>query len=82
MVGWYIDAYVYFLMRSGFILNVLLPVVLGECKPSSIKHFIDIQTLSSVANFAAYTFAPPILITPLGASSVIVGSAIHIPDHP
>ena len=26
-----------------------------------------------VANFAAYTFAPPILITPLGALSVIIG---------
>lgn len=27
----------------------------------------------SVANFAAYTFAPPILVTPLGALSVIIG---------
>lgn len=26
----------------------------------------------SVANFAAYTFAPPILVTPLGAGSVLV----------
>lgn len=29
--------------------------------------------LESVANFAAYTFAPPILVTPLGALSVLVG---------
>ena len=27
----------------------------------------------SVANFAAYTFAPAILVTPLGAMSVIIG---------
>jgi hypothetical protein len=26
-----------------------------------------------VANFAAYTFAPAILVTPLGAMSVIIG---------
>lgn len=26
-----------------------------------------------VANFAAYTFAPAILVTPLGALSVIIG---------
>lgn len=26
-----------------------------------------------VANFAAYTFAPPILVTPLGALSVLIG---------
>lgn len=29
----------------------------------------------SVANFAAYTFAPPILVTPLGALSVLIGYA-------
>ena len=29
--------------------------------------------LNSVANFAAYTFAPPILVTPLGALSVLIG---------
>jgi len=27
----------------------------------------------TVANFAAYTFAPAILVTPLGAMSVIIG---------
>lgn len=31
----------------------------------------------AVANFAAYTFAPPILVTPLGALSVLVGYAAH-----
>ncbi|KXN80938.1 Magnesium transporter NIPA2 [Leucoagaricus sp. SymC.cos] len=30
--------------------------------------------LGEVANFAAYTFAPPILVTPLGALSVFIGS--------
>ena len=29
--------------------------------------------LGVVANFAAYTFAPAILVTPLGALSVIIG---------
>lgn len=29
--------------------------------------------LDVVANFAAYTFAPAILVTPLGALSVIIG---------
>ena len=33
---------------------------------------------STVANFAAYTFAPPILVTPLGALSVIIGYTLHI----
>lgn len=32
--------------------------------------------LTSVANFAAYTFAPAILVTPLGAMSVIVGAIL------
>ncbi|KAI0694522.1 magnesium transporter NIPA-domain-containing protein [Cytidiella melzeri] len=32
--------------------------------------------ISTIANFAAYTFAPPILITPLGAGSVIVGAVL------
>ncbi|KAF7969752.1 hypothetical protein HWV62_21372 [Athelia sp. TMB] len=29
-----------------------------------------------VANFAAYTFAPPILVTPLGALSVLIGAVL------
>lgn len=32
-------------------------------------------TVIPVANFAAYTFAPPILVTPLGALSVLIGYA-------
>lgn len=32
-------------------------------------------TIAPVANFAAYTFAPPILVTPLGALSVLIGCA-------
>ncbi|TFK70816.1 DUF803-domain-containing protein [Pluteus cervinus] len=32
--------------------------------------------ISTLANFAAYTFAPPILVTPLGALSVIVGAIL------
>ncbi|KAF9530031.1 magnesium transporter NIPA-domain-containing protein [Crepidotus variabilis] len=32
--------------------------------------------MSTIANFAAYTFAPPILITPLGALSVIIGAIL------
>lgn len=35
-----------------------------------------IMVLGEVANFAAYTFAPPILITPLGALSVIIGAIL------
>ncbi|KAJ3755957.1 DUF803-domain-containing protein [Lentinula raphanica] len=35
---------------------------------------ISTQILGEIANFAAYTFAPPILVTPLGALSVLVGA--------
>lgn len=31
----------------------------------------------AVANFIAYTFAPPMLVTPLGALSVLVGYVVH-----
>ena len=30
----------------------------------------------TVANFAAYTFAPAILVTPLGALSVLIGAVL------
>jgi drug/metabolite transporter (DMT)-like permease len=33
-------------------------------------------TYRAVANFAAYTFAPAILVTPLGAMSVIIGAIL------
>ncbi|EPQ53707.1 DUF803-domain-containing protein, partial [Gloeophyllum trabeum ATCC 11539] len=32
--------------------------------------------LGEVANFAAYAFAPPILVTPLGALSVLIGAVL------
>lgn len=34
------------------------------------------MVLGEVANFAAYTFAPPILVTPLGALSVLIGAVL------
>ncbi|BGP19576.1 hypothetical protein JCM10213v2_007671 [Rhodosporidiobolus nylandii] len=34
------------------------------------------MVIGEVANFAAYTFAPPILVTPLGALSVLVGAVL------
>lgn len=32
--------------------------------------------IGEIANFAAYTFAPPILVTPLGALSVLIGAVL------
>lgn len=37
---------------------------------------ITTLVLGEVANFAAYTFAPAILVTPLGALSVIIGAVL------
>ncbi|EPS95617.1 hypothetical protein FOMPIDRAFT_1025724 [Fomitopsis schrenkii] len=37
---------------------------------------ISTLVLGEIANFAAYTFAPPILVTPLGALSVIIGAIL------
>jgi len=37
---------------------------------------ISTLILGEIANFAAYTFAPPILVTPLGALSVIIGAIL------
>lgn len=34
------------------------------------------MVIGEIANFAAYTFAPPILVTPLGALSVIIGAVL------
>ncbi|KAH3668204.1 hypothetical protein OGAPHI_001958 [Ogataea philodendri] len=34
----------------------------------------SLMAVGEIANFAAYTFAPPILVTPLGALSVIIGA--------
>ncbi|QPG73111.1 hypothetical protein FOA43_000416 [Brettanomyces nanus] len=35
-----------------------------------------LMAIGEIANFAAYTFAPPILVTPLGALSVIIGAVL------
>lgn len=37
---------------------------------------ISTLVLGELANFAAYSFAPPILVTPLGALSVIIGAIL------
>jgi len=42
------------------------------------SYFLHLRGLTTVvigevANFAAYTFAPAILVTPLGALSVLIG---------
>ncbi|KIK90849.1 hypothetical protein PAXRUDRAFT_831316 [Paxillus rubicundulus Ve08.2h10] len=37
---------------------------------------ISTLILGEIANFAAYTFAPPILVTPLGALSVLIGAVL------
>ncbi|MBW0544825.1 hypothetical protein O181_084540 [Austropuccinia psidii MF-1] len=34
------------------------------------------MVIGEIANFAAYTFAPPILVTPLGALSVLIGAIL------
>ncbi|GAA5939189.1 uncharacterized protein JCM15063_004446 [Sporobolomyces koalae] len=34
------------------------------------------MVVGEVANFAAYTFAPPVLVTPLGALSVLIGAVL------
>ena len=39
-------------------------------------------TDTQVANFAAYSFAPPILVTPLGALSVLIGYVTCITNEP
>ncbi|KAG7740190.1 hypothetical protein KL923_002031 [Ogataea haglerorum] len=36
----------------------------------------SLMAIGEIANFAAYTFAPPILVTPLGALSVIIGAVL------
>lgn len=40
------------------------------------KRWTLLTAATTVANFAAYTFAPPILVTPLGALSVIIGATL------
>ncbi|KAF9259121.1 DUF803-domain-containing protein [Marasmius fiardii PR-910] len=43
---------------------------------SYLKNPIWWAGMSTLANFAAYTFAPPILVTPLGALSVLIGAVL------
>ncbi|TDL24431.1 DUF803-domain-containing protein [Rickenella mellea] len=43
---------------------------------SYLKNPIWWAGISTLANFAAYTFAPPILVTPLGALSVLIGAVL------
>ena len=38
------------------------------------------MVVGEIANFAAYAFAPAILVTPLGALSIIVRCACHHPS--
>ena len=48
-----------------------------ECVDPKIKQktkkAIFVVAVGEVLNFSAYSFAPPILVTPLGALSVILG---------
>ncbi|KAG6873905.1 hypothetical protein C0995_009685 [Termitomyces sp. Mi166 len=37
---------------------------------------LSTMVIGEVANFAAYAFAPPILVTPLGALSVLIGAVL------
>lgn len=47
------------------------------------KYFkINIVVIGEAANFAAYTFAPAILVTPLGALSVLIGYIFSNQNNP
>ena len=39
----------------------------------ALTYVYTIVALGEIANFAAYAFAPAILVTPLGALSVLIG---------
>jgi hypothetical protein len=56
-------------------------VVIGEGELLGLSGFDPSKThallsLCAAANFAAYTFAPPILVTPLGSLSVLIGCVV------
>jgi Magnesium transporter NIPA len=56
------------------VLHFTFPVAIGE--GASINACVctrDTDFMFKVANFAAYTFAPPILVTSLGTLSVLIG---------
>ncbi len=48
-------------------------MTVGEGEESANMWASPYLIYAAVANFAAYTFAPAILVTPLGAMSVIIG---------
>lgn len=37
---------------------------------------VDLVVIGEICNFAAYAFAPAILVTPLGALSVLIGAVL------
>ncbi|GAA6064285.1 hypothetical protein JCM10212_000951 [Sporobolomyces blumeae] len=43
---------------------------------SYLKNGLWWAGMLTIANFAAYTFAPPVLVTPLGALSVLIGAVL------
>lgn len=63
MVGWHIDTYVPHILEIYGIKAQMLMV------PNTV-------VLGEIANFAAYAFAPAILVTPLGALSVLIGAVL------
>lgn len=66
-------------MHSLTILSLPPAVVVGESTLFTLLYTPrgpQLTSLPQVANFAAYTFAPPILVTPLGALSVLIGYAL------
>jgi Magnesium transporter NIPA len=53
-------------------------ISLPFCFPIITKLVISAVIVGEVANFAAYAFAPAILVTPLGALSIIIRYPIRI----
>lgn len=50
---------------------------LPRCRRTATKQLIVV--VGEICNFAAYAFAPAILVTPLGALSVLIGyEEIHL----
>ena len=58
MVGWCLSTYAPCARIDDRAMQKLMRLIVG---------------LGEVANFAAYAFAPAILVTPLGALSVLIG---------
>ena len=74
------DSYAY--LKNGVWWAGIVTMVAGEGQLLPMHILLDHHSLvvavpsSPVANFAAYCFAPPILVTPLGAGTVLVGSVV------